>query len=208
MPQDVRPEFNRDRIRENAVSKYLDNELYAKFFERSERCFDKEMQFAGVDVIARHQGIEKEMMIDEKAATSWAHKFDIKTFAFELQWVMGEKIMQGWFLNKENKKLTTHWLLCWPRTSGEPLKKVEDITKCEVMMLDIRTLRNWVRSKSSKATQYLEEVIQELRKGTRDEILWSGFRIIISRGLAEKPINLLISRNELRNLTGDFNWVI
>lgn len=208
MTQDARPKFNRDRIRENAVSNYLDEKLYPIFFESSERCFEKKMQFSGVDVIAKHLEIDYKIMIDEKAATSWAHKFDIKTFAFELEWMMGEQIMEGWFLNKENKKLTTHWLLCWPRTSGEPLVDVENITKCEVMLLDVRKLKNWVRSKSSKATQYLEEVIQELRNGTKDEILWCGLRVIISRGLAEKPINLLIPRNELRNLSEDFNWFI
>ena len=91
-------------------------------------------------MIAEHQGIENKILIDEKA-TSWAHKFDIKTFAFELEWMMGEQIMEGWFLNKQRKKLTTHWLLCWPRTSGEPLLGVENITKCEVMLLDVRKLR-------------------------------------------------------------------
>ena len=104
MSQDARPKFNRDRIRENAVSNYLDEKLYPIFFESSERCSDKKMQFSGVDVIAEHQGIENKILIDEKAATSWAHKFDIKTFAFELEWMMGEQIMEGWFLNKQRKE--------------------------------------------------------------------------------------------------------
>ena len=206
MRRNSRPAFGRDSHRERAVAEYLDHHLYPKHFQSTNRVKDKERQLAGIDLFATHKDIEGEMKIDEKAATSWAHKMDLKTFAFELQWMLGNEEMGGWFIDKEQLKETTHWMCVWPRTAGEPLNRVEDIVRAEAALISVRVLRRWVRKKASSSSQFLEDVIERLRNGTEDELPWAGLRIRISRNLPEQPINLLMSRETLRELSGGMFW--
>ena len=46
-------------------------------------------------------------------------------------------------------------------------------------------------------------MIERLRNGTEDELPWAGLRIRISRNLPEQPINLLMPREILRELSGE-----
>jgi hypothetical protein len=206
MRRNSRPAFGRDSHRERAVAEYLDRHLYPEHFQGIDRVNDKERQLAGIDLFATHKDIEGEMKIDEKAATSWAHKMDLKTFAFELQWMLGDEEMGGWFIDKERLKETTHWMCIWPRTAGEPLNRVEDIVRAEAALISVRLLRRWVRKKASKETESLEDVIERLRNGSEDELQWAGLRIRISRNLPEQPINLLMPRETLRELSDGMNW--
>ena len=206
MPRNPRPAFGRDSHRERAVAEYLDRHLYPEHFQSIDRVNDKKRQLAGIDLFATHKDIEGEMKIDEKAATSWAHKMDLKTFAFELQWMLGDEEMGGWFIDKERLKKTTHWMCIWPRTAGEPLNRVEDIVRAEAALISVRVLRRWVRKKASKETEFLEDVIERLRNGSEDELQWAGLRIRISRNLPEQPINLLMPRETLRELSGGVLW--
>ena len=146
------------------------------------------------------------MLIDEKAATSWAHKGDLKTFAFELSSMYGEKEMGGWFLDKEGRNQTTHWLLVWPRTAGKPIANSSDITHAEVALVSVRTLRNWVRRHASRESGYIEDAISQIRNGEINQTQWSGLRLMISRQLPEQPINLLIPRETIRELSDGLVW--
>ena len=206
MRRNPRPAFGRDSHRERAVAEYLDQHLYPEHFQSTDRVNDKERQLAGIDLFATHKDIEGEMKIDEKAATSWAHKMDLKTFAFELQWMLGDEEMGGWFIDKERLKETTHWMCIWPRTAGEPLNRMEDIVRAEAALISVRLLRRWVRKKAASASEYLEDVIERLRNGTEDELRWAGLRIRISRNLPEQPINLLMPREKLRELSDGMLW--
>tara|TARA_Y100000589_G_scaffold316516_1_gene341344 strand:+ start:4545 stop:5189 length:645 start_codon:yes stop_codon:yes gene_type:complete len=206
MARNSRPAFCRDSHRERAVAEYLDYHLYPKHFQSTNRVNDKARQLAGIDLFATHKDIDGEMKIDEKAATSWAHKKDLQTFAFELQWMLGDEAMGGWFIDKERLKETTHWMCIWPRTAGQPLNLVEDIVRAEAALISVRVLRRWVRKKASNSSEFLEDMIERLRNGTEDELQWAGLRIRISRNLPEKPINLLIPRDVLRVLSEGNHW--
>ena len=201
-----RPAFGRDSKRELAVGEYLDEHLYPNEFASFERIHDKERQLQGIDVVARHSSIEGELLIDEKAATSWAHKGDLKTFAFELSSMYGNREMGGWFLDLESRNQTTHWLCVWPRTDGAPIKNSTDISHAEAILVSVRKLRNWVRRHSSKDSGYIEDAISLLRDGAVNQVKWSGLRVMISRQLPEKPINLLIPRDIIRELGGGLVW--
>ena len=201
-----RPAFGRDSHRERAVAEYLDYHLYPKHFQSTGRVNDKERQLAGIDLFATHKDIEGEMKIDEKAATSWAHKMDLKTFAFELQWMLDGREMGGWFMDMNQYRETTHWMCIWPRPMGGPLERMEDIVRGEVMFVGVKVLRRWVRKRASRKSGFLEDVIDRLRNGEDDELQWAGLRVRISRNLPEQPINLLIPREKLRELSGGMVW--
>jgi hypothetical protein len=201
-----RPAFSRDSDRESYVAEFLNSHLYEIYFDKSERITDKKRQLSGVDIVCRHGEIQGELLIDEKAATSWAHR-EIGTFAFELSFLLGDREIEGWFLEKDRKSETTHWLCVWPRTSGGEINSDADIVSAEVVLIECKSLRRWARRIAGKSTIYLEECIQKLRNSSEiREIEWAGLRVIISRNLPEQPINLLVPKEILRTLSGDFYW--
>ena len=201
-----RPAFSRDSKRESYVGEFLNSHLFDVYFEKSERITDKKRQLSGVDIICRHGDIPGELLIDEKAATSWANR-EIGTFAFELSFLLGEREIEGWFLERDRKSETSHWLCVWPRTSGGQINSVEDIISAEVVLIECKSLRRWARRIAGKSTIYLEDCIQNLRNSREiREMEWAGLRVIISRNLPEQPINLLVPKEILRTLSGDFHW--
>ena len=127
-----RPNFSRDSMREIAVAEVLDELLYANHFGEIERIDDREMQLSGVDVSCRHPQTNEAIKIDEKAATSWANR-EISTFAFELSFLLGNKEVEGWFLQREKRSQTTHWLCVWPRTEGGNISDAKDIVRLSLI---------------------------------------------------------------------------
>ena len=195
-------------MRETAVAEALDELLYAIHFGEIERVDDREMQLSGVDVLCRHPETDEPIKIDEKAATSWANR-EIGTFAFELSFLLGKREVGGWFLEGEMKKQTTHWLCVWPRTNGGQIHKPEDVASLEAILLSCKKVRNWARRMATKSPIPLEECIRQLRSTEAiNEIGWAGLRILISRGLPEQPINLLIPKDVLRTLSNGLSWEI
>jgi len=205
MSRNPRPAFDRDSHRERVVAEYLDQHLYPKHFQSTDRVNDKERQLAGIDLFATHKNIKGEMKIDEKAATSWSHR-EIHTFAFELSFIMGDKEIGGWFLDSDRRGETTHWLCTWPRSENKGISSVSDILWAEAILIEVRKLRNWVRRMAGKADFTIEEAITNLRSdSTKSEVMWGNLRVIISRGLPEEPVNLLITKDVLRSLACD-SW--
>ena len=201
-----RPNFSRDSMREIAVAEVLDELLYANHFGEIERIDDREMQLSGVDVSCRHPETNEVIKIDEKAATSWANR-EISTFAFELSFLLGNKEVEGWFLQREKRSQTTHWLCVWPRTEGGNISDAKDIVRLEAMLIHCNSVRRWARRMASKTERGLEDCMRLLRNSDSiNEINWAGLRILISRNLPEQPINLLIPKDILRALSGKMNW--
>ena len=201
-----RPNFSRDSMREIAVAEALDELLYAIHFDEIERIDDREMQLSGVDVLCRHPETSEAIKIDEKAATTWASR-EISTFAFELSFLLGNKEVEGWFLQRERRSQTTHWLCVWPRTEGGDISDANDIVRLEAMLIHCKSVRRWARRMASKTERGLEDCMRLLRNNdTINEINWAGLRILISRNLPEQPINLLIPKDILRALSGKMNW--
>ena len=193
-------------MREVAVAEALDELLYAIHFDETERIDDMEMQLLGVDVLCRHPETNEPIKIDEKAATSWANR-EISTFAFELSFLLGDKELEGWFLQRERRNQTTHWLCVWPRTEGGDISNANDIVKLEAMLIQCKSVRRWARRMASKTERGLEDCMRLLRNNASiNEINWAGLRILISRNLPEQPINLLIPKDILRSLSGKMNW--
>ena len=188
------------------MAEALDELLYAIYFDETERIDDREMQLLGVDVLCRHPETNEPIKIDEKAATSWANR-EISTFAFELSFLLGDKELEGWFLQRERRNLTTHWLCVWPRTEGGDISNANDIVKLEAMLIQCKSVRRWARRMASKTERGLEDCMRLLRNNDSiNEMNWAGLRILISRNLPEQPINLLIPKDILRALSGKMNW--
>tara|TARA_B110000444_G_C18656867_1_gene508807 strand:+ start:28 stop:660 length:633 start_codon:yes stop_codon:yes gene_type:complete len=206
LPEGDRPKFLRDSKRESIVGEFLDLKFYPIYFNNSTRITDRKMQLAGVDIISKLKGGNEELLIDEKAATSWANR-EISTFALELNFLLGGEEIGGWFFPRIGETLTTHWAFIWPRTSGGDITSIGDIVSVEVMLIETKKLRRWVKRMASKSKISLDECVNYLRKSeTEREINWGGLRILISRQLSEQPINILIPKDILMAISNSNNW--
>jgi len=202
-----RPNFDRDSNRERIVADFLDKFFYCKNFRSFERINSRKEQLSGMDVIVKTNNNEK-MIIDEKAATSWAHR-EIHTFAFEISFLLDGKEIPGWFLNGTNRYKNTHWLCVWPRTNGKDIKELSDICSAEIVLINCKKVRRWMRNMASKEKKSLESIEKRLRDEENvNQIDWSSLRVIISRNLPEKPINVLLPKEILRILSEGNTWNI
>lgn len=97
------------------------DDVYADNGLRVLRTDDRQLQLAGIDLIARGWTGKGAMLVDEKAAIGFCRK-PLDTFAFEL--IAQNNISRcGWLYNP--KAFTTHYMLVWPKgKSAAP----EDIT--------------------------------------------------------------------------------
>ena len=105
-----------ENIKSNRVSDTYTEKIMQTNFDAAyhilgmdfERCNDRKLQLAGVDVISENNN--KEYYIDEKCATDCWDK-NLKTFAFELSSELCNnktkertgKRVEGWFVNPNNK---------------------------------------------------------------------------------------------------------
>lgn len=207
MPNSSRPNFNRDSNRESIVAEFLDKFFYSENFRSFERIYSRKEQLAGMDVIVISDNNEK-MIIDEKAATSWAHR-EIQTFAFEISFLLDSKEIPGWFLNGTNRYRNTHWLCVWPRTNSKEIKELSDICSAEIVLINCKKVRRWMRNMASKERKSLESIEKRLRNDKNiNQIYWSGLRVMLSRNLPEQPINILIPKEILRILSEGNTWNI
>ena len=204
MPNSSRPNFNRDSNRESIVAEFLDKFFYSENFRSFERIYSRKEQLAGIDVIVISNNNEK-MIIDEKAATSWAHR-EIQTFAFEISFLLDSKEIPGWFLNGTNRYRNTHWLCVWPRTNSKEIKELSDICSAEIVLINCKKVRRWMRNMASKEQKSLESIEKRLRNEKNiNQIYWSGLRVMISRNLPEQPINILIPK-EILKIISEEDW--
>jgi len=207
LPNSSRPNFNRDSNRESIVAEFLDKFFYSENFRSFERIYSRKEQLAGMDVIVISDN-NKKMIIDEKAATSWAHR-EIQTFAFEISFLLDSKEIPGWFLNGTNRYRNTHWLCVWPRTNSKEIKELSDICSAEIVLINCKKVRRWMRNMASKERKSLESIEKRLRNDKYiNQIYWSGLRVMLSRNLPEQPINILIPKEILRILSEGNTWNI
>ena len=77
------------------------------------------------------------------------------------------------------------------------------------MLIETKELRRWIRRMASKSEISLDECINVLRKSDSErEIYWAGLRILISRQLPERPINILIPKEILLAISKSNYWIL
>lgn len=161
------------------------------------RTEERQLQLAGIDLIARGWTGKSAMLVDEKVAIGFCCK-PLSTFAFEL--IAQNNIMRcGWLYNP--KAFTTHYMLVWPKgKSAAP----EDITELEIMCVAKNTVIEYLNSIWEKEPDVIG-VMQ--REGTKTK--WSlsyqvneDLKLVQSlRIQPEKPLNALLSKQLLKAMS-------
>lgn len=97
--------FYSDLNQEGILSKYLDN-IYQEKGIDFYRVFDLDRQHQGIDVVMIIRS--DEYIIDKKAQLHYINR-DLPTFTFELSYLKGDDIREGWLFDES--KLTDYYFL-------------------------------------------------------------------------------------------------
>ena len=202
---------------ETSLAKFLDSYFYNRLSPTKgskleiQRVEDKELQLKGVDV--RIETDDSELLIDEKAAFYYSNAM-IPTFAFELESIQKghEKPVEGWFINDE--LITNYYMLVWPNIRCEQVDgiwirkdlssiKKSDFTIVEAMLVSRKQLRKQIEDYGFDKDYLVKYAIDMRKKYFKDsgriEIkLSDGVKIVYSGNLAEKSINLVVSKEKIK----------
>jgi hypothetical protein len=208
---------------ERAVGEYLDSHLYCNSpFDSFERITDDRLQRNGVDVIVSSALLNiSGGRIDEKCTAHYVNQ-DIPTFAFEIGSFQDDIWREGWLYNEDS--LTDYYLLLWPKAE---LKDSEKDKKAPRFNCDEITSITYYLVSRNAIIQYLEEHemnkarVLRAEKYFRDNNIVNGsdehkklkektkkkgrFYFVLTdskdnNGLAERPFNVLLYRDVLKNL--------
>ena len=177
-----------DSLNSKEVEKFLDLYLY-KDPTKIERVNDKVRQLMGIDVIYNN------MFIDEKCALDYINK-PLSTFLMEISSInkSGNRY-DGWLINE--KLATTHYLFCYINScevDENPL--CENIKEMEVILVSKKKIIGFIEENCDK----LSEIVR-ISKSINGSHNYKGFRIIQSKHKVESPINILIKRDDLRQMS-------
>lgn len=180
------------------VSQFLEKHFYNKT-ENYEKIDDREKQLQGVDVIFFFNN--KQYICDEKAAIRYVNK-GLQTFAFELSFLgKGDKLIDGWLIS--NTKINNSFLCIWiDKADYDILEDVDDIKELEIALIDKQALVDYLQSLGWTVNK-LHIKADRMRKNRNEpqgDININGCRFVCSRKLAEKPVNVLVSREKLKEL--------
>ena len=183
----------------NVVSLFLEQYFY-NTVEGYEKVEDRERQLQGIDVIFFYNG--KQYICDEKAAIRYVNK-NLQTFAFELSFLgKGNKLIDGWLISetKKNNSFLCVWI---DKADNDILELVDDIKELEISLIN-----------KQKLIEYLEEIgwtigrlnkkAEKIRNSEKEycgDINKHGCKFYCSRYLAEQPVNVIISRSKLKEMS-------
>lgn len=197
--------YKNDKRAEEELGKFMDRYLYKLMcgignitgFDRIEV---KDLQKLGIDVTVHTK--MKDFYFDEKSTLQYINR-NIPTFAFELCYSGNT----GWFL--KDGLMTDIYCLIWPNAITDDLSKIQcyDFTSAEVMLVHKERLQKYIFNIISK--QSLLNSAFDAAAGT---LSWDmdekgryhmpgnpSLYLVATKHLSEKPVNLAIKRNILRN---------
>lgn len=207
---------------ETELGSFLDEYLYPdilkqyKAYSKFIRIKDRQQQLQGIDVIIEN-GNKSTINIDEKASVYYSNAM-IPTFAFEINSYQrdGNEPVIGWLLNDNLK--TDYYNLMWPNVKciqnnerewiRKPLSEIRkpDFTIIESMMINKKKLierieKDIVPKFEMKLLEYATKIRRNDLVLTNNKVcLATGYNIVYTENLKEKPINLVIKKNILSDV--------
>lgn len=188
--------YLRDLQAEVILGEFLSSFYYPRLgLEKYERCKELDGQYKGIDVKVNRNS--QEIFIDEKGLLSIPKP--VGTFALELSYFKEGELKVGWLF--DDKKLTTHYLLCWVKRKDCELEelKVEDIHYVEAILVDRALLHAYLEEEYSINNESSWEVVETVIKkgvGGRLDNLSDGSlsRYHYSNQLKERPVNIVMTK--------------
>lgn len=194
---------NEDKKGEIAVANFLDKYFYPNLpIKKFLRISSKAEQISGKDVLFTNKQ-ENEFIVDEKAALHYVN-MDIPTFAFELSFINANGVLSdGWLF--DDSKVTTHYLLIWVKSINKTpyIKSCNDITSLETLLISRSKVKKILESNLLDKNNLLSLADVFRNKNinsseTKSEV-HHKFKLFYTGKLAEKPINIVISKKLLKD---------
>lgn len=193
----------------NITTDFLIKNFYEKYCVEYEIVTDKERQIKGIDSIFTLG--DKKYFCDEKSAIRYVNK-NLQTFSIELLFVNRKNELSfGWFLNPdyENNSYLFVWIDKALVNEKNLVKSTEDIIELEFAIVKKNKILDYLNKLGWTEEKLLRK--SRLILNNDDEPLFNekcpDIRFFYSKKLVEKPVNILLKRNKLIELS-DFNLKI
>lgn len=185
------------------VNDFLDTKFYPIYTDCSERIDEKQYQIKGIDIKFDMNGTT--YICDEKAAVKWMNK-NLLTYAMELEFInRGGRLNDGWFVN--NSQTNNSYCLIYTDKVDAPYDSftTEDIKDATVIVVKKYTIKKYLEDKGW-TSENLKKKCKEIRDNdgyrvNMGNLQKHGLKFSYSRNLPEKPINVLIPREELEEMS-------
>lgn len=187
--------FRSDLRAEQLLTSWLDAHLYPRLEGSFERVHDVDEQHAGVDLTVQSPSWGT-LLVDEKATLHYLQR-PLPTFAFELSYLRNGKEKPGWL--HDSKKITTAYMLVWPRAKASKLTAADQLIDAEAMLIRRRTLLSALNREGLDETrcaalvETLSSTGHEGKYNLENPNIWA-YR---SPAYTEAPVNLVIRRSWL-----------
>ena len=189
---------------ERALAVFLDQYFYSKeqanrLLAYAKRIYEKQLQIRGIDVL-----LEDKRKIDEKAQLYYINR-PVDSFAFEIDYYDEEKesVVDGWFVSQSNE--TDEYLLLWienARTTKINRLVSEDFEVVKADLIEKKHLKKYLEGIGITDCGLKKKAI-EMRDSdvTRVDFDENCHLTYSTSGFSERPINLVIRKNILDNLS-------
>lgn len=195
---------------ERELAKFLDKHLYTKdIFTRAERTDNAFTQIEGSDIILTIPSLNiHDAVVDEKASIYYINK-DLRTFVLEISFLnRGYQIQEGWFVNDQLS--TQYYLMQWIKANvADPWQVKEgNITEIECVLISKKKLKDYFEREGYDKTR-LVQLSQQMRASQQKMLVPPGkpYRFFFTQNLAEKPVNILLNKEEYIRL-GEFHYFV
>lgn len=213
-----------DKKCEEIVSKWVEENIFnqPKFNGEYIRNENEELQKSGADLFLKSDEIfedNEEYVIDEKCATSYiktdVRESNIPTFAFELDYEgKSGKRNDGWLYGSQFKD-TDYYLLYWlwanvERRSDKLGKKEQvskdNILKVKAFLIEKKKVQEYLvhfkitPSNYRRASHRLRNEMEENKVYINKNKNRKTPNVQYNAYLKEKPVTVIISENDLRNM--------
>lgn len=190
------------------VNDFLDTNFYPNITTTLNRNNNTNEQIKGVDLTFTDKN-NFTYICDEKAAVKWSNR-KLKTYAFELMFIdRGGYIHNGWLL-ADNQINNSYNLIYTDKINDEEgdfnykTFTTEEIQEVTSFIVRKEAVINYFKSIGWHKNKFLDKC-QEIRRTDGKCYMYNietdGLRFYYSKQLPEKPINVLISREKLFELS-------
>lgn len=201
---------SKDMEAERELAKFLDKHLYTKdIFTRAERTDNVYTQIEGSDIILTIPSLNiHDAVVDEKASIYYINK-DLRTFVLEVSFLnRGYQIQEGWFVNDQLS--TQYYLMQWIKANvADPWQVKEgNITEIECVLVSKKKLKDYFEREGYDKTRLIQ-LSQQMRASQQKMLAPAGkpYRFFFTQNLAEKPVNILLIKEEYIRL-GEFHYFV
>ena len=201
---------SKDMEAERELAKFLDKHLYTNsIFTRAERTDNASTQIDGSDIILSIPSLGiRDAVVDEKASIYYINK-DLRTFVLEISFLnRGYQYNEGWFVDESLS--TEYYLMQWIKANvADPWQvKENNITEIECVLISKAKLKEYFDNEGYDKAKLLQTA-KKMRAENQTMIAPAGkpYRFYFTQKLAEKPVNILLNKEEYIRLS-EFHYFV